>query len=175
MDDESKVQQEAIISDEELELDLNLDDTEDVGAQAEETVSKDKFRQVLARAKKAEEALKKAKKLEENPQLIKNNVEEKKVDPMAIIRDESFKLFREGYDEDEIELILRNGGRKILSDDKNPITLGLRARKEQLKAEEAASMTNNSSSLSEVERKYTPEQLEKMPLDKLEETLRNAG
>lgn len=174
MDDESKiVQQEATISDEELELDLNLDDTEDVGTQAQDTVSKDKFRQVLARAKKAEEALKKQKSVEK-PQII-NNVEEKKVDPLAIIRDESFKLFREGYDEDDIELILKNGGRKILSDEKNPITLGLRAKREQLEAEKAASMTNNSSSLSEVERKFTPEQLEKMPLDKLEETLRNAG
>lgn len=174
MDDESKVQQDATNLGEELELDINLDDIEDVSAQAQDTVSKEKFRQVLARAKKAEEALKKQKSVEK-PQNINNNVEEKKVDPLAIIRDESFKLFREGYDEDEIELILRNGGRKILSDEKNPITLGLRAKREQLKAEEAASMTNNSSSLSEVERKYTPEQLEKMPLDKLEETLRNAG
>lgn len=174
MDDESKVQQDATNLGEELELDLNLDDIEDVSVQAQDTVSKEQFRQVLARAKKAEEALKKQKTVEK-PQNINNNVEEKKVDPLAIIRDESFKLFREGYDEDDIELILKNGGRKILSDEKNPITLGLRAKREQLKAEEAASMTNNSSSLSEVERKHTQEQLEKMPLDKLEETLRNAG
>ena len=56
MDDESKVPQEAIISDEELELDLNLDDdTEDVEAiKAELEKTKQFARQALARAKKAE-------------------------------------------------------------------------------------------------------------------------
>lgn len=50
-------QQEAIISDENQEIDINLDDTENVEA-TEKTYSAQEFKQVLARAKKAETDLK---------------------------------------------------------------------------------------------------------------------
>jgi hypothetical protein len=55
----------------------------------------------------------------------------------------------------EIDLIMHNGGAKILEDKANPLVLGLNAAKEQRGAEDAASRTSDSSGLSDIERKYT--------------------
>ena len=94
--------------------------------------------------------------------------------PMDILRDDVFKLYREGYTEDEIDLIMRNGGRKVLENESSPLTLGLKASREQRNAEIAAGQTSDSSSLSEVERKYTPEQLRNMTPKELENILPKA-
>ncbi len=95
--------------------------------------------------------------------------------PLDILRDDAFKLYREGYDEKEIDAIMNNGGRKILEDKDNPITLGIEARKQQRSAEQAVNATSNSSSqLSEVERKYTPEMLKNMSTKELEKILPHA-
>ena len=75
----------------------------------------------------------------------------------------------------EIDVIISNGGRKILEDKDNPITLGIEARKQQRAAEMAANGTSNSSSqLSDVERKYTPEMLKNMDTKELEKILPHA-
>ena len=94
--------------------------------------------------------------------------------PVDILRDDAFKLYRMGYDEKEIDIIVNNGGIKILDDKDNPITLGIEARKQQRGAEDAVSRTNSSSQLSEVERKYTPEQLKNMSTAELEKILPHA-
>jgi hypothetical protein len=94
--------------------------------------------------------------------------------PIDILRDDAFKLYREGYTEDEIDLIMRNGGRKVLEDESSPLTLGLKAAREQRNAEIAAGQTSDSSSLSEVERKYTSEQLRNMTPKELENILPKA-
>ncbi len=93
---------------------------------------------------------------------------------MDILRDDAFKLYREGYDETEIDVIMKNGGRKILEDKDSPITLGILARKEQRGAEDASSMVNSKSQLSEVERKYSPDQLRNMTADELSKILPHA-
>jgi hypothetical protein len=103
-----------------------------------------------------------------------NNDNPSPIKPMDILRDETFALYREGYENDEIELIIRNGGRKILEDENSPITLGLRAKREQRQAEKAASQANGNAELSEVERKYTNEQLANMSAKELEEILPKA-
>lgn len=95
------------------------------------------------------------------------------VTPRDVLRAEEFKLFREGYDENEIDLIVKNGGRKILEDKNNPITLGLMARRQQRKTEEAAAQTSGAS-VSEVERKYTTEQLKSMSSAELAKILPHA-
>lgn len=92
--------------------------------------------------------------------------------PSDILKAEEFKLYRMGYSETEIDLIMHNGGMKILEDKNNPIVVGLSATREQRKAEDLASQTSGSSSqLSEVERKYTAEQLANMTSAELEKIL----
>lgn len=87
--------------------------------------------------------------------------------PSDILRSPEFVLHREGYNEDEIDLIMRNGGRDILKDDKNPIAIGLRVAREQRIAEDASSKLGATSGQTEVERKYTPEQMRNMKKEDL--------
>jgi hypothetical protein len=111
---------------------------------------------------------------EKPPQKIISKEEPTPIKPLDILRDEAFKLYREGYDEDEIDIVIRNGGRKILEDKSHPITLGLQAKREQREAERAANAASGNSGLSEVERKYTPEQLANMSQKELEKILPRA-
>lgn len=96
------------------------------------------------------------------------------VTPTDILRSDEFSLHRMGYDETEIEAIMKNGGKKILEDKSNPVTLGIVAHREQRGAEEAASKVQGSSQLSEVERKYTPDQLRNMTSAELSKILPHA-
>jgi len=139
---------------------------EETGQTTADMVPKTQFNQVLARAKRAEEALKKV-----QPKTEITNEESKTISPSSILRAEEFKLYREGYTEDEIDLIMKNGGRKILEQQNNPISLGLKVAREQREAEEAASQVSKSAGQSEVERKYTPEQLQNMSRQELEKIL----
>lgn len=93
------------------------------------------------------------------------------VKPSDILRADEFKLYRQGYNEQEIDLIMKNGGMAILSDEKNPLVLGLRASKEQRLAEEASSRAQDTSGTSELERKYTRADIEKMKPEELEKVL----
>jgi hypothetical protein len=160
MDDENKEL--------DLELDEGGDDTSDT-SQVDVNALIEQNKKLYARAKQAESKLK-----EKKPDTQVTSDNPSPIKPMDILRDETFALYREGYDNDEIELIIRNGGRKILEDENSPITLGLRAKKEQRQAEKAASQANGNAELSEVERKYTPEQLANMSAKELEEILPKA-
>lgn len=82
--------------------------------------------------------------------------------PSDILKADEFKLYRQGYTESEIDLIMHNGGMKALADEKSPLTLGLKAAREQRLAEEASGKISDKSGLSEVERKYTVEQMRNM-------------
>jgi len=87
--------------------------------------------------------------------------------PSDILKADEFKLHRQGYNEDEIDLIMHNGGMKILKDEKSPLFLGLKVAKEQRLAESASDSTNNTAGTSEVERKHTPEQMRNMDTEEL--------
>lgn len=84
-----------------------------------------------------------------------------------ILKADEFKLYRAGYTESEIDLIMHNGGAKLLEDKTNPLVLGLQAAKEQRGAEDAASRTSDSSGLSDIERQYTEQDMRNMSKEEL--------
>lgn len=93
------------------------------------------------------------------------------IKPSDVLRSDEFKLHRMGYDENAIDIIMHNGGMKLLDDKSNPIVLGLQASKEQRSAEAAAEMASGASGLSDIERKYTETDLRAMSKEKLAEML----
>lgn len=149
--------------DEELDLELDLDGTEDTGAEDK----KDKIiKSLLARTKKAEALAKKAK--AQAPRITTQE------EPKDFFEDERLDLLSEGYDKPTIKFIMNNGGRKALEDPNSPVSFAIKAMKEQKKAEQAAQATEDTSALSEVERKYTTEQLENMSIEELKKILPHA-
>ena len=91
--------------------------------------------------------------------------------PSDILKADEFKLYRQGYSESEIDLIMHNGGAKILEDKTNPLVLGLQAAKEQRGAEDAASRVTEGSGLSDIERKYTEQDMRNMKKEDLEKLI----
>lgn len=165
---------EATISDEELELDLTLDGTEDAEALTEKLEKAEKAKkQILARAKKAEEELKA---LKVTPPTQKE--EKKIIKEDSQVSDEKLweiaEMIQEGYTRADADFISKNGGRDALKDPNSYVSIALKSIKEQRAAEIAASQTGNQSNATEVERKYTEEQLKNMPLSKLKEILPHA-
>lgn len=128
-------------------------------------------KKLYARAKKAEGFVQDSdgnwfKKEAPKPQA---NISEKPepTKPSDILKADEFKLYRQGYSESEIDLIMHNGGMKALADEKSPLTLGLKVAREQRIAEEAAGQVSDKSGQSEIERKYTPEQMRNMKKEDL--------
>jgi len=103
-----------------------------------------------------------------NQTIIKEEVRQK---PSDILKADEFKLYRQGYTEIEIDLIMHNGGIKAIEDEKSVLAQGLKIAREQRSAEEAADKTSNASGLSEIERKYTPEQMKNMTTKELEDII----
>lgn len=137
-------------------------------AKLEETNKK-----LYARAKEAEGFIQDA-----NGEWVKPpKVEPKVSEPVAvpkpsdILKADEFKLYRMGYSEADIDLIMHNGGAKILEDKQNPLVLGLEASRAQRSAEHAASMVSDSSGLSDIERKYTEQDLKNMSKEELAKIL----
>ena len=162
--------QDVDLENNELELDLEAgaDDQKDWKAEA---------LKYQAIAKRKQEKLDKLGGVS-SPQVI--NKQEPKEAPREvrasdILKADEFKLYRMGYNEDEIDLIMRNGGAGVLKDEKNPLVIGLRTSREQRQAEEAASKTQESSGASEIERKYTKADLDKMSVSELEKILPHAN
>lgn len=91
--------------------------------------------------------------------------------PGEILKSPEFRLHRQGYNEEEIELIMNNGGAAILENKTHPLVLGIEAARTQRSAEVAAAAVVDSTGASEVERKYTPDQLRAMPTSDLEKIL----
>lgn len=122
-------------------------------------------KKLFERAKKAEAE---AKTLKEKSTVTQPQESPK---PSDILKADEFKLYRQGYSESEIDLIMHNGGMKILEDKTNPLVLGLQAAKEQRGAEDAASLVSETSGLSEIERKHTEQDLRNMSKEDLAKIL----
>jgi len=151
---------------------LNItDETVNASSTAEERLAalEEQNKKLYARAKKAEGFIQDSegnwvKKETKSQATISETVSTK---PSDILKADEFKLYRQGYTEEEIDLIMHNGGLKALANDKSPLVLGLRTAREQRAAEEAAGKVSDKSSQSEVERKYTPEQMRNMKPEEL--------
>lgn len=136
-----------------LELDLELDGTENVENLKQQLEEKDKIiRQQNARLKQAKEK-------PQQSQIITK--------PSDILEDERLELRLQGYSKDDVNFIMNNGGPKVLEDATSLVAIALNTKKEQKRAEEMASQTEQSSTLSEIERKYTVEQMQNMSVEEL--------
>lgn len=81
---------------------------------------------------------------------------------------EKIELKVEGYNNDEIDFIMKNGGREALKNDY--VQRAIEAKREQLKAEQA--LVSEDTSKSDIEKKYTQDQLSKMSADDLENLIK---
>ncbi len=90
------------------------------------------------------------------------------------INDEVVDLRLDGYSKDEVSWIMQNGGRKSLEDQTSYTAIAINAKREQSRAEAAASQTADTAGLSELERKYTKEQMDAMSVKELEAILPHA-
>ena len=145
---------------EDMDLDLNLDDSEDVGALKEEIARlKEAKRQIHARALRAEKEKKTA------PPINKEEYS---------LNDEVVDLRLDGYTKEDVSFIMKNGGRKALEDKNSYTAIAINARKEQARAEAEANKVVDTSGMSEIERKYTPEMLKNMSLDELKKIVPRA-
>lgn len=132
-------------------------------AQEERDRERDAKNAILARAKAAEARLKEG----------KSGVKE--INTGSNLSDEALEMRLDGYTKDEVQFVLRNGGRKVLEDKNSFVAIALQQRREQRQAEQAAAqVTQSSSQLSEVERRYTPEQMKNMTAKELEAILPKA-
>lgn len=149
----------AITEGQEQELEINLDAPEESVDALKEQLAKEQEarRQLTARAKAAEEALKKQK-VSETP------APTPKPDVKSVDLDEVTDLRLDGYSKEEVKFIMNNGGRKALEENAF-VKVAIEKIREQKKAEEA--IPDMESNKSEVERKYTQEQLSKMSAEEL--------
>lgn len=160
----------ATITDEELELDIlpeGVDDPMVLRQQLEKEANA--RRQLTARAKKAEDELKQLKSIQAEPVTTTPTTQ------TVALNDEVVDLRLDGYSKDEVAWIMANGGRKSIEDSTSYTSIAINAKRDQLKAEQAASGTPDTVGLSEVERKYTPQQLAAMSVKELETILPHAG
>ena len=150
---------------------LNVNADAPAGETAEQRLSRlEETNKKLYERTKAAEAL--AKELKAKVAEVKPVISEPSVTkPSDILKADEFKLYRQGYSEAEIDLIMHNGGAKILEDKKSPLYLGLQAAKEQRSAEDAASRVIDSSGLSDIERKYTEQDMRNMKKEDLEKLI----
>lgn len=146
---------------------------EDKAARLEEANKK-----LFERAKKAEGFIKQADGTwVKKPQTQKIIKEEKNVPDVDSLKEEIWTIadyIREGYDRKDVEFIMRNGGREALNDPNSYVSVALKSKLEQRRAEAEASKTSNSGGMSEIERKYTPEQLRNMSSEELKKILPQA-
>lgn len=160
-------EEETIVTDDTTNVTEETDNTASVADEVE--ALKEQNKKLFERAKKAEGFVKDADgswvKKESKPQA--NISEQQSHKPSDILKAPEFRLSRQGYDETEIDIIMHNGGPEILKDEKHPVTLGIKIAREQKRAEDASSQVSDKSSLSEVERKYTPEQMRNMKPEEL--------
>jgi hypothetical protein len=162
MDNENEVNASATNDTQEQELEINLDTDGGDTSDSVEMVKKEKFDQVFARMKKAEEEAKRLKasvKSQEATAKADHAVDKKGYD-----LDEVTDLRLDGYSKDEVKFIMNNGGRKALEEN-TFVKVAIEKIREQKKAEQA--IPAEETGKSEIERKYTQEQLSKMSSDEL--------
>lgn len=166
MSDELKPVTESTTTDtQEQELEINLDASEEtIESLKEQLAKKDAaIKQIHARAKTAEELVKKS----------RETLKPEKVESQdkTVQLDEITDLRLDGYSREEVAFIMKNGGRKSLEEN-NFVKVAIEHLREQKKAEQAIPDTDTGKS--DIERKYTPDQLMKMPLKDLEKILPHA-
>lgn len=157
MDNENEVI-DSTITETDGELEIVLDDV-DVETLKAEIAKKDAaLKQVLARAKAAEAKAKE----------VKPIVKEKEDKPSYGANfDDALELRLSGYTKEAVDFILKNGGIKSLD---NPyVKAAVQSIKEQETAER--SIPTNDSGKSDIEKKYTNEQLQNMSAEELEKIL----
>lgn len=132
-------------------------------------------RQLTARAKKAEEEARTLKEAQPSKPDSVTSVSNSK--PYEI-NDEVVDLRLDGYSKEEVAFLsdFAKARSTSLNDAlKDPyIKSAIDTQREQHKAEMAASQTTDTAGQSEIERKYTPQQLAAMPLKELEALLPHA-
>lgn len=127
-------------------------------------------RQLTARAKRAEADLK-----AEREKSIRAEVKpEPTISKEYSLNDEVVDLRLDGYSKADVEFIMKNGGRKALEDKTSYTAIAINARKEQTRAEAEANKVVDTSGMSEVERKYTPEMMANMSAAELKKILPKA-
>lgn len=145
----------------EQEIELSLDDSD------ETTEHQDK--DWKAEAKKwRDEAFKLKNK---KPQIIKEGSA-----PQTDLKEEVWTIaefIREGYDRDDVDFILKNGGRTALKDPNSLVSLALKSKTEQKRAEDAASKATSGGS-GEIIGKVTLEDLSKMSPEEMKKHLPHA-
>lgn len=155
----------SIGNEQDVNLDLDLDTASPEDIKSAYIALQEKNKQVYARAKKAEtdkkeaaEALRKAVQQKQEPSNINNTDSQF----------EKLELIARGYTDDEIDFVLRNGGKKGLE---NPfVKSALETIRTQRKAEQASEL-DASSSKSDISKKYSDDQLSKMSVAQLEKIL----
>jgi hypothetical protein len=85
------------------------------------------------------------------------------------------EMIQQGYTKADAEFIQKNGGREALKDPNSYVSVALKTLQEQRRAEAASSETNTSSGMTDIERKYTPEQLKNMTAEELAKILPHAS
>lgn len=145
-------------------------------AEAKYLALEEQNKKLYARAKKAEGFTQEqdgswVKKPRQTETVITNETPK----PSDLLRSDEFKLYRQGYTEEEIDLIMHNGGVKALSNDKNPLVMGLKVAKEQRGAEAASSQARDSSGASDMERKFSNADLQNMKPAEIEKILGTVG
>ena len=147
------------------DVEIVLDESLDTEAQL--NALKEQNKKLFARAKSAETLLK------QTPKKVPEATQEDSSNIYGMSK-EALQMRLDGYSEAETEFIVRNGGRKALEDKTSYVAIALNTKREQARAENAANQTQDSSSMSEVERKYTPEQMKNMTAAELAKILPHA-
>lgn len=150
--------QDSINLDEEINLETNDNSVEDTEK------LKELNKKLYERAKKAEADKKAlAEQLKQKPQEITRTE--------YTLNDEVVDLRLDGYSKQDVDFIMKNGGRKALEDKNSYVSIALNTKREQAKAEAEASKGVDTSGQSEFERKYTPEMLKNMTKEELAKIL----
>ena len=152
----------------ETELEINLDASDESVEVLKEKLAKaeEAKRQLTARAKAAEDTVRKHK-VSETPAPTPTPDNKAKFD-----LDEVTDLRLDGYSKDEVKFIMQNGGRKALEDN-SFVKVAIEQIRTQKKAEQA--IPDMDSGKSDIERKYTQEQLSKMSAEELYKILPKAN
>ncbi len=171
-ENEFEINDSSNIGDDEYNVDDSLETEEKNIALLEQN------KKLFARAKKAEGFTQDSngnwvKKVKPQATTTDSTINNSKPTPY-VIDDEVIDLRLEGYSKSQVEFIMKNGGRKTLEDKNSLVSIAISQQREQSKAEDAASKVVDTSSLSDVERKFTPEQLKNMSAKELEQILPRA-
>lgn len=161
--EQENVQAQEVVVEQEVETTEETPIVEETQEEEVVTLTKKDFSSMQRKAI-AYDATKKA-----PPKIINN--------PSSLNEDKVWEIadyIREGYSREDVDFIMRNGGKKALQDPKSIVSIALKTKREQVRAEQEANKLADTSTMSEVERKYTPAQLANMSSAELEKILPHA-